>query len=728
MRPPVLPAAALTLATAVALAAGAAPVLPPVAVAYTITARFDPTTRGIDGRETIRWRNTSGEAIAALPLHLYLNAFAHTGTTWMREADFRDDVAAVLRISDDPWGYDEPRRVRQSIAGALRELQWRPVRPDDGNPLDRTLVEIELAAAAAPGEEVVLEIEFDARLPLPFARTGQVGDFALFGQWYPKLGVIEPPGTRGAPRARSAARQFHGATEFYADYADYDVTLVAPAGWLVAATGRRAAEPSADGRGNLAHRYVQRAVNDFALVAGASLVDAWQRVQPAGGGPAVDVRYVTPRGTEHQFPRWQKAIATAFDVLGQRVGPYPYDVLTVVLVPHAALATRGMEYPTFVTGERGDPLWDRWPFRHSLWPEHTLAHEFAHQYFYALVGTNEQDEAFLDEGFATYWEARAMNVLSPGASLGSMFGRRVDPTEGGRVSLRGAGLREPIRREPSWLYAQGTWEEQLYTRPGLALHTAARLFGSGALDRVFREYVRRFAFDHPGWDDFLAVARTAGGADLAAFLAEAFASESVPDYRVVRLESSRWENPTGRIVDDAGTVTSAGEGDEQAGRALLEPAASARSGPVLGEVRDPGWTRGDHVQPGHVERRLFEVSAQLAGAAAPAPAGPAPIYESTVRFEGPAWDTLPVQLEFRFDDGSVVTERWDGRAPWREYRFWRASRLALARVDARDAIALDPDERNNALAREPAAAPAADWSLWIAALAQAVAAGIASWL
>ena len=134
-----------------ALPAPARADLPPAGLSYAIDVRFEPETRALRGRETVRWRNDTGETIAALPLHLYLNAFAHTESSWIREGDFRDDIRRVLGRADDPWGWNEPRAIRQVVDGAPRAAAWRPVQPDDANPLDRTLVEIALPAPVPPG-------------------------------------------------------------------------------------------------------------------------------------------------------------------------------------------------------------------------------------------------------------------------------------------------------------------------------------------------------------------------------------------------------------------------------------------------------------------------------------------------------------------------------------------------------------------------------------------------
>lgn len=732
-RPRLLLSAACAAACALAGGGDAAALeLPATAISYRIEAEVDPATRALKGSEEIRWRNETGEPVTALPLHLYLNAFANRDTTWMREiAPGRLQFGDLSKREPDPWGYIEPTSIRQRVAGdggGERDAAWRPIQPDDGNPNDRSLAEVTLPAPVGPGEEVVLTIAFEGRLPVPIARTGGRRDFFLVGQWFPKIGVIEAAGVRHAPAARRAARQFHGPTEFYADFADYDVTLVAPAGWMVGATGRAQGDPAPRPDGRVAVRHAQRAVHDFAWVMGQNLVDRWARHQPRGGGPAVDVRYITPAGTEHQIPRWQRGIEGALDVLGSRVGPYPYDVLTVVLPPFWADRTSGMEYPTFITGAPGDPLLDNPLIGGMLFGESTAIHEFGHQYFYGLLASNEQEEAFLDEGFNTYWEGEIMGSLyGEAASSGHLLGRPIDGRDTRALALGSLAdrIQEPMRKRPTWLFGHGTWGAQAYPRSAVTFATAAGLFGQDQVDRVFAEYFRRFAFKHPDADDFLGVAAEVGGADFGAFCREAFERERIPDYVVTAVEVEPWEAPLGRVTTAEGPVLVTRENRAQHAEVGLPPEAREADGRVVLEVTDPGWVRGGESRTGTIERTPFQPER---GAPAPGYEAGKRYYQSAVTITGPGWDTLPVEVELRFADGAVVRDRWDGKAAWRSYRAVRPAPLVDARLDPGRKIVLDPTPQNNALAAEPDGGFTADWGLWLGALTEWLAGGLSLWL
>ena len=73
-----------------------------------------------------------------------------------------------------------------------------------------------------PGRAIEIELEWNARVPRTFARTGRLGDYYFIGQWFPKIGVLEDAGWN--------CHQFHAATEFFSDFGNYDVTLTVPCG------------------------------------------------------------------------------------------------------------------------------------------------------------------------------------------------------------------------------------------------------------------------------------------------------------------------------------------------------------------------------------------------------------------------------------------------------------------------------------------------------------------
>ena len=720
--------------------------LPETGLKYQIQVRVDPATRHFEGHETILWRNRSEETISSVPVHLYLNAFSNKASTWLGEAKSsgfgRFDLDRFYKLFDDPWGWIEPGEILQRpVAGDSQgaRVAWQPIQPDDGNLFDRSLIRLSLPEPVPPGGELRMEVEFSGRLPNPFARTGCIEGFCLVGQWFPKLAVLETPGVRGATKTRWAARQFHASTEFYADFADYDVIIEAPEGWTVGATGHRADEPAPAGDAFARHRFVQRAVHDFAFMLGEHFEDVAADYTPAGRDTPVRVHYLMPSAEAYQLPRWRRDAEAALDTLGERVGPYPYETLSIVFPPYAAHRTEGMEYPTFFVADATGAAIDYWPMSGLHMADHTLIHEFVHQYFYGLLASDEQEEAFLDEGFTTYWEDRAARAqFGASSSIGSLLSRPGAMRDLMRMSLKATRkrIREPLRHQPSALFEAKTHAVQFYVHTTAILATAEGLFGTDAIDRVFSTYYRDFRFHHPGAEDFLASARKAAGPEMEAFLREALGQGRLPDFEVTSLKARRYDPPEGSVPVPGGRILITRKNRKEHRDLLKSSVTEDAEGKIWLQVTDPGWFREGRTEYGTVRWEPFEpaesaaVSVETAGAteAADGDDQPPPLFESTVRVSGPAWDHLPVDVVLRFADGREIRDHWDGKAPWRAYRALRPAKIVEIRLDPENRIVLDVDPANNSRRLEPDERLKGDWSTWLASVSQWLAGGLSLWL
>ncbi len=236
-------------------------------------------------------------------------------------------------------------------------------------------------------------------MPRPFARTGAIGNFFFIAQWFPKLGVLEEQGWN--------CHQFHSSTEFFSDYGVYDVRLTVPRGWTVGATGvQRDASDNADR--TTTHRYYQEDVHDFAWTTSPAYVERTARFEhPAL--PAVALRLLLQPEHGGQADRHFNAARTALKHYGEWFGPYPYGHLTIVDPAYQSDAD-GMEYPTLITAGT------RWLLPREVTysgPEEVVIHEAGHQWWYGIVGNNEFEDAWLDEGINTFATARAMEQDYP---------------------------------------------------------------------------------------------------------------------------------------------------------------------------------------------------------------------------------------------------------------------------------------------------------------------------
>src|SRR3954452_22341960 len=193
---------------------------------YAITARLDPGSRTIAGSEILTWRNTSAIAATTLRFHLYYNAWRNSESTWMRERRFTSRAPDEDYAPAD-WGWIDLTNIRViGTDGAAGDVtnQLRFVAPDDGNASDRTVAEVPLGRAVAPGQAVNVQIAWSSHLPRTFARTGAGGNFFFVAQWFPNIGLPQEPGWNCHPAPRT--------NQSFDVLAPYDVRLTVPRGWI----------------------------------------------------------------------------------------------------------------------------------------------------------------------------------------------------------------------------------------------------------------------------------------------------------------------------------------------------------------------------------------------------------------------------------------------------------------------------------------------------------------
>lgn len=717
--------------------------LPQPSLSYRIQVRIDPESRTFEGSEILTWKNLSQSTISSIPIHLYLNAFAHEGSTWMREVKdlgFSSSLKSLKKRVPDPWGFIEPIAIEQQLdepstatqptsrATSLKST-WKPIQPDDENALDRSLIQVVLPRAIAPQETLKLHIRFKGRLPVPIARTGCVTGFCFVAQWFPKIGVLELPGVRHATEPRWAARQFHAATEFYAEFANFDVTIDAPEGWIVGATGKEQ-QQQASTQGYSTFRYTQTAVHDFAFVVAKNFEDIKTSLSLSDRTTPIELRVLFPPSVKELYPRMKQITEQTLELFGTKLAPYPYDTLTIVLPPPEASRTSGMEYPTLITGSTGDPLFTQFPLDKNRIPEVIAAHEIGHQYFYGIIASNEQEEAFLDEGFNSYWESRLLAQKTPNQpDGGTILGRALDLVDMRAYSMaqKRDKIREAVRTIPAALYYPGSHFAQIYGRTAMTFHTASALFGEALVDKLFSTYYRRYRFQHPDVDDFLEVAHDVAGASVVDFFKEAFSQPSMPDYRVVEISAKPFLAPIGYPTTKNKTWHVTAENQRDLTVHFVDAQTHASGNNVWVEITDPGWYRDDATFRGATYRRALTPLKPSPSKANSTKLTSSSMFESTAFVEGPGWTHLPVEVALHFSDGVVLHDTWHGNV-WRRYRIVREAKLHSVYLDPKHKLKVDVFPQNNSRTIEPNQPFSRDWTSWLVAVTQWFSASLTLWL
>jgi hypothetical protein len=629
----------------------------------------------LEGREQLTWLNHSHDTIGELQFHLYLNAFKNEKSTFFRESggQLRGDG-----FEPGQWGGIEITEMK--IAGGedlTPKIEF--IHPDDDNIDDQSVIRVPLPRPLKPGEKITLDINFNARLPRVFARTGYWGPFAFVGQWFPKIGVWEKAGERRRPQSGWNCHQFHANTEFYADFGGYDVRMTVPSIYKgkIGATGVMKSE-TVNQNGTVSYHFTQENVHDFAWTVDTNYTivsrrfNAEEQVGPAelekyskqlGLPPEqmrlkdVDVTLLIQTENRGQIDRHFKAAFNGLKYYGLWYGAYPYDTLTVVDPPFNAEGAGGMEYPTLISA---GTTW--WAGRDQN-PEEVIVHEFGHQFWYGLVANNEFEDSWMDEGFNTYSEKKVLQIAygpdvipyrMGGAPLFYLPVALPHPFEDRIGTLRG-GFEDPIMTLAWKYYDSASYSNNSYSRTGLALATLERYLGEDMMARVMREYQQRLRYRHPAPQDFFDVVQSVTGRDLRWFFDQYFRGTETLDYEIAEIVS---EEAEGEIAESKDGV--------------------------------------------RVKDSVFE-------------------NEIAVRRRGEAW--FPVELLFRFKDGSRVKARpvgviagvveyqlswgpdgprwfesWPLKDRWKKFGFRSSSELVAAQVDPDEKVLLDACLTNNSRA------------------------------
>jgi len=449
-------------------------------VEYHISVSLEPAKKELHGNQTVTWENPGKKPIQELYLHLYPNAFESDNSTFNKESGgkLRSDVkkaggtGSMTLLSIQSEQGDDLSRLTEYV------------RPDDGNADDHTLLKVRLLDPVPAGGKVTLRMEYKVKLPEVYARMGYSGDFYMAGQWFPKVAVYEPAGTRGRTEEGWNLHQYHGNSEFYADFGIYDVKIRVPSGYTVAATGFPT-KPAAEEKSVKTYRFYADDVHDFAWAASPNFVYQEEKFS-APGVPGVKIKLYLDPAHKNLKARYLQAAKKALTRYSEWYGDYPYSTLSIVVPPAGGNGAGGMEYPTLITA------WGADMDTPGLSLERVVVHEIGHQWWYGMAASNEFEEAWLDEGFTSYAEDKVMER---------------DYGEKSNLAAEAAYVTSPeALRQASWDYgSHGRYSDNVYIRGKLVLNAIESQIGKDQMKRLLRTYFDRYKFKHPSTGDFQSV-------------------------------------------------------------------------------------------------------------------------------------------------------------------------------------------------------------------------------
>jgi hypothetical protein len=375
---------------------------------------------------------------------------------------------------------------------------------------------IDLARPLAPGDTIDLDLAWSFHVPEQGAgRMGHDGTLYEIAQWYPRMAVYDDVhGWNHEP--------YIGAGEFYLEYGHFDALITVPATYIVAATGRltnpelvltereqarlrqaltsespvaivaksEVGQPETRPKtsGTLTWHFVADSVRDLAFAAAPNF--RWD----ASGyrGILIETLY---RPSADKWEEANRMARGAIQYFSEQWFPYPYSHATTIEGP-----IEGMEYPmlTFVPNSpsREEQQW-------------VLAHEFGHEWFPMVVGSNERLYPWMDEGFNTFIDLGNAAKYFAGTPYGDTI--EVHPLHL-YPDHAVPGAEQPIITKPTEV-RDLFWGA--YQKPALMMQELRyEVLGKERFDPAFRAYIRAWQFKHPTPADFFRMMRDESGMDL----------------------------------------------------------------------------------------------------------------------------------------------------------------------------------------------------------------------
>ncbi|MCC6462358.1 MAG: M1 family metallopeptidase [Saprospiraceae bacterium] len=526
-----------------------------------IAAAYAKQTRSMDGKPGVKyWQN---QAKYRIEVSLDLPGRQINGQVDIQYINNSPDTLKMIRLklAHDLWRKNGQRAYDLAAEDITDGVEIRNVIIDT-LPLDKkqiqqsnTFLDLKLDQALAPGKSLQIWVDWshtqpaDKRAPRECAYDSTTWFVAY---WYPEVAVYDDVhGWADAP--------YTGLQEMYHDFSDYEVNISVPGNVMVWATGTwnnakeilqpeylkryEAAQNSAEvvrifspedyakkatffkGRTMHTFQYQAKGVPDFAFAcSGHYLWDATTTVvDPSNGRKAlVAAAYDADSKDFYEVCR-VGADGLALMSTWLPGYPYPYPAMTVFN------GSGGMEFPMMCNDGS----------THPRSPIGLTVHETAHTYFPFMMGINEQYYAWMDEGWAAFFDVLVTDSLA-GKSQGRL--RNYPDFAGTDADM------PPMT--PSRHLSNPAYRVASYNRAQAAYMNLYQLLGQDRFHQCMVEYMNRWKGKHPQPFDFFHTWNATAGQNLDWFWKPWFFNWGFPDLAVAGVDKR------GVVIANRGTMPS----------------------------------------------------------------------------------------------------------------------------------------------------------------------------
>ncbi len=482
------------------------------AASYTIKAKLDDKLDRITGTVQMVYTNNSPEDLDFIWLQLDQNLF---------NKDSRGQ--ATIPLTDSRYGSSSP-----TFEGGYKLTNVKVNNTENTNAIiTDTRMRIDLDnPIKAKGGQVTIALDFEFAIPEYGAdRTGILtradGKIYAVAQWYPRVAVFDDVlGWNTQP--------YTGPGEFYCEFGDYNVEITAPANHIVVFGGEllnpeevwtstqlerynRAKQSnetviirsekevtqksSRPNKKELTWKYKLNNARDVAWASSSAfIIDAAKITLPSGRTSLAMSAYSKESNGGNAWERSTEYTKASIEHYSKKWFEYPYPVAVNV-----ASNVGGMEYPAIsFCGHNAKAA--------NLWG--VTDHEFGHNWFPMIVGSNERLHGWMDEGFNTFINDISTQAFNKG-EYSMKYGNKNSLT----LALFNPAL-EPVMSSPQNMKERNIGY-LVYYKPAYALQLLREeIIGKERFDKAFRQYIVNWAYKHPTPNDFFRTIENETGENL----------------------------------------------------------------------------------------------------------------------------------------------------------------------------------------------------------------------
>jgi len=468
-------------------------------VKYNLNVDLNVNTNLLTGTEKLEYFNNSPDQLSKVYFHLYWNAF-QPGS----EMDVRSRELGKTLINGRPdWDdrvKDRISKLDSSQIGFQRIKSLKMNGVEQPTVLHGTILEVNLQKPIDAKSKVTFDIAFDAQVPVQIRRSGRdnaEGVRYSMSQWYPKLCEYDYEGWH-TPQ--------YVAREFYGVWGDYDVSIQIDKSYKIGASG---VLKNADAIGwgydkpgtslkNISSskrtwHFAGENIHDFVWAADPTYEHIVKKVD----GVAIHVIYKKSDSLEKAWQTVADAAVTVLPYMEKSFGKYAYPQYSFIQGGDG-----GMEYP-MATLIKGPGLG-------------TVFHEWMHSWYQMMLGSNENEHPWMDEGFASYAEGEVSSYYREAKGLKDPEPLPLNHAGAyrGYYYLIKTGLAEPMTTNSDHYSTNLAYEINAYSKGEILLEQLGYIVSDSVRDKILLEYYKLWRFKHPNPNDFFKIAQDVSGIQL----------------------------------------------------------------------------------------------------------------------------------------------------------------------------------------------------------------------